>query len=330
MAYSDEAVQYVNRYYFRTKTEGDDHYGVIVNIMYLMGTLPFALWTGLIILSIFMFHKVNDLLQKLSSTEITKDSGPNEIKGEWKIDETSLLGLSICLNFVLSIFHIISAVEIIKYGNDVLQSDQGFSSGKNHAIAPIVTVTISIIIIVVTYISAVGISVYIFCKRDPNSIKTTVTSLAAISIIVNITHLLCYFMPYMLLAFIYNPLQTFVTYLALGLYVLCGYLLFWMSKRIFTYYRDPDKDNFFKEYTRVPNKSRCIYLAYFLMSLGILSVTVYFSTVIIYVLTLGSFDDFEVIQNLLPPLLIGILTYFVVKPTYKQAKQKFNLLDVSR
>ena len=42
-------------------------------------------------------------------------------------------------------------------------------------------------------------------------------------------------------------------------------------------------------------------------------------------LTLGTLNDFEAIQNLVPPLLIAVLTYFVVKPTYKQAKQKMNL-----
>ena len=36
---------------------------------------------------------------------------------------------------------------------------------------------------------------------------------------------------------------------------------------------------------------------------------------------MGSLNDFEVIQNLVPPLLIAVLTYLVVKPTYKQAKQ---------
>ena len=40
---------------------------------------------------------------------------------------------------------------------------------------------------------------------------------------------------------------------------------------------------------------------------------------------MGSFNDFGVIQNLVPPLLIGLLTYFVVKPTYIKTKQRFNL-----
>ena len=72
------------------------------------------------------------------------------------------------------------------------------------------------------------------------------------------------------------------------------------------------------------------YIVFFCLGTGMVLAIVYFSAAIIYVLTLGSLNDFEVIQNLVPPLLIGVVTYFVFKPTYKQAKQKINLDDVSR
>ena len=50
---------------------------------------------------------------------------------------------------------------------------------------------------------------------------------------------------------------------------------------------------------------------------------VFFSVVIIYTLTLGSFDDFQEAQNLILPLVIGALAYFIIKPTKKQVKEKF-------
>ena len=52
MEYHDQLLQYINRYYFRTKTEGDDHYDVIYDIMSLMGALPLGLGTGFIMLAI--------------------------------------------------------------------------------------------------------------------------------------------------------------------------------------------------------------------------------------------------------------------------------------
>ena len=59
-------------------------------------------------------------------------------------------------------------------------------------------------------------------------------------------------------------------------------------------------------------------------TIGLPFAVVYFSFLIVYALSLGSFDDFGVIQNFVPPLLIGLLTYFVVKPAYKEAIQRFN------
>ena len=147
-------------------------------------------------------------------------------------------------------------------------------------------------------------------------------------------------MPYMLLAFIYNPLQTSVTYLALGVYIFCGYMLCWVTREAILAYKssligqksetsdetDYAIDNTYDLCTFKGNKISkfIIFLILFLSGQGLLAGVVYFSVVIFYILTLGSFDDFEVIQNLLPPLLIGVLTYFVAKPTFRQAKQKFS------
>ena len=148
----------------------------------------------------------------------------------------------------------------------------------------------------------------------------------------------------MLLAFIYNPLQTFVTYLVLGVYVLCGYLLLWILKRLLLYCCKPSdpicighfsskndyKNQGLQTNSKTYIKPQYICTAYLLIFSGIFFSIVYFSYVMIYILTWGSYDDFEAIQNLVLPLLIGMLTYFVVKPTYKQAKRKISLDDGSR
>ena len=296
MAYHDQPLQYISKYYFRTKAGGDDHYDVIYTIMSLMGALPFALWIGFIMLAIvFIFPQVSTLVIKLSLAKLKKveicmkklSKAGNEVKilkltegenengvylvelkstvyeqelsemiktngayvkdeckkymidlsasNKWRIREMPLLCLSIFLNIALFAFHIFSTVEIIKYRNDVLQSHQ--DSGNDHS-SSLIAITLSFITIVVTYISGVIISVYRLCKEgfDTKSLvvsKSTkeplnLRTLAAMFVTMNIIHIVCYFMPYMLLAFIYNPLQTCVTYLALGLYVLCAYLLFWI------------------------------------------------------------------------------------------------------
>ena len=424
MEYHDQPLQYINRYYFRTKTEGDDHYDVIYNIMSFMGALPLGLWIGFTMLAIaFVVPQVSTLLMKLSLAQLkeveldikklnkaenkdvqvkkrtegenkncvylvelkstvyeqellkmTRTNGAyvRKVKGEckkytidlsasnkWKIDRIPLLILSISLNIALFAFHILSAVEIIKYGNDVLQSHQ--DSSKDHSSSPTATVTISFIMIIATYISAVLISVYRLHKGlcfDTKSLLVALNFLASMSVTINIIHIVCYFLPYMLLAFIYNPLQTCVTYLALGFYALGAYLLLWIAKycitsyiKLFNFHTSVNdliggSLGFYapESYTAENSESvdgkdikrvricSCIvfYTVFVLFATGMVLAVVYFSAAILYVLTLGSLNDFEVIQNLVPPLLIGLLTYFVIKPTYKQAKQNINLDDESR
>ena len=411
MAYNGDAVQNINRYYFRTKTEGDYQYDIVYNIMNLMGVLPIALWIGFAIFSIiFILPYTTTLLEKLSLSQLQeakslmsklknakviptsnlpenksecdqeiylielKSNLPEDLKkdvsemaknnrfyvkqlqeehnkyvmdlssqNKWKIDDEPFLGLSICLNLALLGFHITSYVYNINYAEDVLVS------ARNRSFGPIVSAAFSIIIILITYILAVGLYICKLSNRcsscDQPSFKTNpVILFTAMSIMVNIIHLVCYFMPYMLLAFIYNPLQTFVTYLVLGVYVLCGYLLLWILKRLLFYcckHSDPIcighlsskkiyKNQGLQTNSKTYVKPRYICIAYSMILLGIFFSIVYFSFVLIYILTWGSYDDIEVIQNLVPPLLIGMLTYFVVKPTYKQAKQKISLDDGSR
>ena len=325
--------------------------------------------------------------QKLLKMTETNGAYVRKVKGEckkytidlsagnnWENHEIPLLFLSIFLNIALFAFHILSAVEMIKYGNDVLQSHQDFS--KDHSSLPTENVTVSFIIIIVTYISVVLISVFrsrihnmdhrctqnstvVSELSDPvdsegrwYSLLVALNFLASMSVTINIIHILCYFLPYMLLAFIYNPLQTCVTYLALGLYVLGAYFLFWIIQHLITSYIKfinsettvQDLIPFLRFYAPQSYTDleaggdikllHCIcifsFCLVYVLGIGMVLAVVYFSNVIIYVLTLGSLNDFEVIQNLVPPLLIGALTYFVVKPTFKQAKQKINPGDEGR
>ena len=44
----------------------------------------------------------------------------------------------------------------------------------------------------------------------------------------------------------------------------------------------------------------------------------FFTVIFIYIITLGSFDDFKETKNLVLHLVIGIFAFFVVKPIYKK------------
>ena len=133
----------------------------------------------------------------------------------------------------------------------------------------------------------------------------------------------------MLLTFIYNPLQTCTIYSVLVIYILCGYLLLWGCLQICNIAKEGETDGSDEtdnanNLCGSINKKLTVFVIYFFTG-GLSMVVIYFSFIIVYALTLGSFNEFGVIQNLVPPLLIGLLTFLVVKPTYIKAKQSFNL-----
>ena len=402
MAYHDQPLQYINRYYFHIKTEGDKHYDTIYNIMNMLVALPISIFIAFILVAIrytppiiaallkrLSKHQLNEVTKELSNlktnnvcvqtleendqkkvyfVKVLKSDHAKRLSGiretntayveqilketnskhsfyiislpannRWKIYEELVLFLSILLNVALLVFHIASAVELINYSNEVLQSHE--DSDKDHSGFIHTSIAFSFIIPIITYIIAIVMYIIKYHKKGCDII-----SLGATSITVNIIHLVCCFMPYMLLAFIYDPLQTTITYLALGIYILCGYLFGWIIRETLIFYMDTityqindehgdeTDDVTDSTYNLCTFKSTKVskfifYITVFCFGQGLFTAVAFSSFVIVYVLTLGSFNDFEVIQNLLPPLLIGMLTYFVVKPTSRQAKKKFNLDD---
>jgi len=124
-------------------------------------------------------------------------------------------------------------------------------------------------------------------------------------------------MPYMLLAFIHNPLQTSFTYFTIAILIACIYLpvlSFWVMCSL------------------AARKEKMQFLQGLktLTSFMILSLIVYIFITINYVLTLGSFDDFKALHNLLLPLLIGLFSLFVLQPAYKHCRKKLNHKNVNR
>ena len=70
IAYNGEAVEYINRYYFPTLAEDDDHYDTINTILFLMTGLAPLLWVFFGILShAYIFPKATSLLANLSLAE---------------------------------------------------------------------------------------------------------------------------------------------------------------------------------------------------------------------------------------------------------------------
>ena len=206
---------------------------------------------------------------------------------------------SILLHIGLWIIHILAVIKFIDYFNEIVDMDLY----ENNSL-PTIHAVVSFLAIGCIYIVYIIVAIILIYKRD-------FYSLLAISITVNILHIGCYFMPYMLLAFIHNPLQTSFTYFTIAILIACIYLpvlSFWVMCSL------------------AARKEKMQFLQGLktLTSFMILSLIVYIFITINYVLTLGSFDDFKALNNLLLPLLIGLFSLFILRPAYKQCRKKLN------
>ena len=106
---------------------------------------------------------------------------PGIIHNKWKFSETSKK-LSIIINAALLAFHIVSAVQ---YGNTVLKDSS----------VSIIHLILSLFIIIFVYLFTIIYCIYKYWhhKEDFN-----ITLLAATSVTGNISHLVIYYVPYML------------------------------------------------------------------------------------------------------------------------------------
>ena len=118
-----------------------------------------------------------------------------------------------------------------------------------------------------------------------------------------------YFSPYMALAFINDPIQTGFIYLVGSSFAFC---IFTNIKAIFTV-AATSMGVISKDCSGIPT-------LVFVTATGI-SVA-YFLIIFLFILTLGNFHDFQAIQNLTLPLIIGLLSLFVFKPFIKYARSE--------
>ena len=263
-----------------------------------------------------------DNIKQLSDTEDDKKHFLIEaMQKQWRLYLISVIIINILVHVALVIFHILSIVQLIHYGVEVLTNGNP-------------TFTVDAIISLLLWFALLGV-LGIKLYTDYFSDGISLISVAATLVIVNLTYIAFYFMPYMLLAFIYGPIQTSVTYGALMLFVLCGYLFVSAqeSSRICIIMRQSMfSRSLWKSTSRRHHKllyKTCykfiFHFAYSYASLVISVAAVFLLLVLTFILTLGSFDDFEAIQNLVLPLVIAIISYFIVKPAYKLATERLDV-----
>jgi len=134
------------------------------------------------------------------------------------------------------------------------------------------------------------------------------SAMASVPLLLFISYLACYFLPFMILAFIVDPLQTTFTYILLTM-VLSFLYLFLLAVS--------------NAWPQVSPRITCS-----LVFFGPLAITFsisYFVFALFTVLSLGSFNDYQEIQNVIIPIIIGLITYFVMRKLKTTKKKEEDL-----
>jgi len=247
---------------------------------------------------------------------------------KWKVYILSIFVTSAIINLLLFAFHAASNIALLQYANEV---EKGYLSNERKSRVLDGDAIMSFFMMIIIGISVIIMLLYNFRRHHDGLICV---SLITTSLVVNIIYIFSYYLPYMLLAFIYDPLQATVTYLGLAVYTATCYV-FWSNiesmispkylMKIYTCqynlkWKFGAKKFGAKKFRKLIKKILNIAGAFFIVwAIG------YFSRVFIYIVTWGSFDDFKVAQHISLPLVLFAFVYFIIKPFFKEVKHFFKV-----
>lgn len=339
-SYSGEQfVELANPNFFHAKGNSDDNYKIILSIFKI--TIPFPL-TSVLLFSVVTIYFIQPKIYeyaKTASKKTFKVLATNEAVDDSKSEDLyvhmegqhvknshllSVFATSVTITIALFVCHIISGVTYIQYGNEVLYNrdldHSDYSSNSDDQALPIFHMAFSLFTITIALLMI--IFGYVIFNSDTASRKEgqnfKLHKSVAVGLSINIIYLGSYFTPYMLLAFIHNPVQTSFVYLFGAILVVCVYLLFlglsiccgdaacW----------DLEMNKSDEERKELDCFGFCCCLASWTAVMSV----IYIAIVVIFIFTFGSFNNFQELQNLVFPLVIGLLTIIFLKPAFKHIK----------
>ncbi|XP_065899267.1 uncharacterized protein [Dysidea avara] len=234
----------------------------------------------------------------------------------------SALATNVTITIALFIFHIISDVTYIQYGNEVLYNrdvdDSDYSSNSDDQALPIYHTVFSLLTMIMgTILYTIGYVLISWCDNKTKENDAAYYNLhisLPLVISVNIIYLGSYFAPYMLLAIIHDPIQTGFVYICLvmlvvgyfsvffGLFILFGDYLCWEFKDVEANEKPEQK----------AQKALFGFCICFASWTGLASIAC-IVTAIVFIFTFGSINNFQQLQNLVFPSILGLLSVIFLK-----------------
>lgn len=285
MEFHDQSLQFMNKHYFQTKSDYENN--TIFKTLLLLSLIPGALFFFFSNIILYKIDWIYFYLMYFSDNTYSKVIA----------NLPSVLVISVAVNLTLLSVHVLAIKEGYSYEKEIFHFLGVFA------------IQIFFFFAGIPLISFISIASTAHYHKKNKTDK--LHSLVVASIIVNMMYLGCIFSPYMLLAFINDPLQTTFFYLVIVALIACAYL----SVLPFT---KCCSSGFTKAGLAQAGFIKTLKLGYFALSLAVSAV--FIIVVLLFIVTLGSFNDFEEINNLLLPLLVGMFGILIIQPYKQQVK----------
>lgn len=322
MDYSEQPLQFISYHYLQAKDANRGEYQNVSTLIFTLTQIPlFGMpFIGCITVN-YIFPKILFLVEQYQVHFANRYSIPlSSISGLFYF---SICKTSFLFTGLLVTSHIVSIVEFIDYGNQVLDD-----SDRN---MPYVNAAFSGSAIVVMLIVAYACCIYkarrLQCNKNKLKQPDIRSFVIATAISINILYILCYFCLYMLLAFLNDPLVTFLTYFVIIFAFVSWFLLWFIGALLLA--TDGKK--------LVANKSevaRCLISLLLMLTLLIVGLpSLYaFGLVIVYlavtlVIAVGNFSSSHLLQIVLISFLIGLISVLLLKPAKKEVRDHAGLIN---
>ena len=286
--YSDERLQFINKFYFKARVRGEmpssaNNYDFVAAILSLTTLLP----VGIFPLAGLVGHKLISL--SISQYETTPFLGSYVV-----LAKAIIVLMSCLLSLLCFIFHILAMVGLYEYTGDIVLDST--TTDETNTEAEDTILAVHCLISFGSLIGAIVALIYYIHKEILTKVKAL--------LIFNVIYL-GYFLPYMIIAFIDNPIHTIFVYILLLIFTAVLPLILFLVVGLKYYYSNED------------NKEATTVLSFTGLSIG------YYLVCLILLFTIGGFNNFKDLRNLLW-LLLGTILTAVARQVYvtMQAKRK--------
>ena len=314
MEYHDQPLQFISTHFIQAKNKNVGEYLNITTLISSFATFPLlGMPTVAYLTNHYIYLEISVFMEKYA--EYLSIDPSSRIRSMNAAAKHFFPGCCcICITIFLFSVHYVSSILFVEYGKEILHDDD--------LNLPYLHVACSWLAIIGLYATCITIAIYFLKKKKEDiNIVIIMNHFTASAVSLNVIYIICYFSPFMLLAFIRDPLVTTLTYCTIVFFIV---VLIWPYTLLVKEFENHMHSVFILESTRV-------HKALFILSGAGLSLSV-FSIIVMLIIfvssatALGSFNDFQSLQILLLSLLVGLVSFSIAKPVYKRACKHVNLI----